>query len=660
MPKNNPSVLLRRVEIENFKSVKKDEIDLKPLTAVVGVNSSGKSTFIQAVLLLIQHIRDEYASDLRYSLNDDLVRLGSYAETARQSEGTSSDFIRIALELSPRRGFLHLPSSAQASLLWDVTLTSDENPNSKFARMSSLHVSQEVQGLSDASSLTEIQIDHVGDLESNATLANVLSAVDRSYLRPVASRVTSQEATEQLDFMLFVPGQLPEAVRLTALSDLIISMVVERLRMSFRNIGRWIAWSGEDSESALGGLLKNRSETSAQLETRNKTNLATIRSSMEVMRLPLRNLVTSEKYAGLFDVGSDGTQKFIDAAKDELTGDFLNDVRKLVFESTRNASLDFTTEESSSPMGIRLPPESNELMRSTLLDALGTVDPMVLVASDQDRGPRRLLRSTIRTVLSSIHYLGPIRDIDLEVSGARTRRSVGRRGEYCADVLQREASERIPNAPLPVGNTSVRDSSPFIDILSSWLQFLELAEGVEVEDHGRYKAGIKVRPLRGEGMSVAVSSVGVGVAQVLPIIVQCLLADPGRSLVVIEQPELHLHPSLEVKLADFFVACARSGRQIFIETHSEHLINRLRLAIAQDDSGDTRDLVSVLFAQQDQRTGITEYRNAVINELGGIEGDGWPPNFIDLSTDQGLALLKEAVARRQRMAPANQIDDDDF
>jgi predicted ATPase len=119
-----------------------------------------------------------------------------------------------------------------------------------------------------------------------------------------------------------------------------------------------------------------------------------------------------------------------------------------------------------------------------------------------------------------------------------------------------------------------------------------------------------------------------------------------------------------VKLADFFVECARTGRQIFIETHSEHLINRLRLAIAQDESGDTRNLVSVLFASQDESTGITQYKNAVINDLGGVEGDGWPPNFLDLSTDQGLELLKEAVARRQRKIFADEHaaldDDDDF
>ena len=55
------------------------------------------------------------------------------------------------------------------------------------------------------------------------------------------------------------------------------------------------------------------------------------------------------------------------------------------------------------------------------------------------------------------------------------------------------------------------------------------------------------------------TSVGVGISQVVPVIVMCLLAPPG-SLVLLEQPELHLHPALQQRLGDFLLACARAGR----------------------------------------------------------------------------------------------------
>jgi hypothetical protein len=85
----------------------------------------------------------------------------------------------------------------------------------------------------------------------------------------------------------------------------------------------------------------------------------------------------------------------------------------------------------------------------------------------------------------------------------------------------------------------------------------------------------------------------------------------------------------------------------------------LRLEIARDESGETRELVSVLFANQDRDTGITSYENAIINRMGGIEG-GWPEDFLDLSTDQSLSLLQEATRRRQNELFADSDEDEDF
>ena len=64
------------------------------------------------------------------------------------------------------------------------------------------------------------------------------------------------------------------------------------------------------------------------------------------------------------------------------------------------------------------------------------------------------------------------------------------------------------------------------------------------------------------------------------VLVLCLASPPG-SVLLLEQPELHLHPAVQSKIADLIAACALSGRQIIVETHSEHLINRLRLLVAQ-------------------------------------------------------------------------------
>lgn len=137
--------------------------------------------------------------------------------------------------------------------------------------------------------------------------------------------------------------------------------------------------------------------------------------------------------------------------------------------------------------------------------------------------------------------------------------------------------------------------------------------------------------------------VGVGVSQVLPIIVQCLVAGPG-ALVVLEQPELHLHPAAQQRLADFLLACTAWGQNIIVESHSEYLVLRLRRRIAEDLSDALRSQVSILFAERDS-TGATRYRDVELTPTGGVVE--WPAGFFDQGPDEAHQLLI-AAAERQR------------
>lgn len=94
---------------------------------------------------------------------------------------------------------------------------------------------------------------------------------------------------------------------------------------------------------------------------------------------------------------------------------------------------------------------------------------------------------------------------------------------------------------------------------------------------------------------MTLSAVGVGVSQVLPVIVQCLVAGPG-ALVVFEQPELHLHPAALQHLVDFLLACTAWGQNLLVESHSEYLVLRLCRRIAEDRTDRLRDDLVLLFA----------------------------------------------------------------
>jgi predicted ATPase len=235
-----------------------------------------------------------------------------------------------------------------------------------------------------------------------------------------------------------------------------------------------------------------------------------------------------------------------------------------------------------------------------------------------------------------VYYVGPIRDIEYPADPISNPLYVGRRGEQSIEILQREADRSVVD---PETGESVR----FADALARALRRFELGEDVVVEERGRERAGLSVAGTNSE--TDEVNAVGVGVGQVLPVLMQCILGKPNASTVVIEQPELHLHPRLEQEMADFFIDCIQTGRRLIIETHSEHLINRLRLRIAEDDANELAPKIKILFAEKSPM-GITHFREPTINKYGAIEED-WPEGFLDLSVKESSELLDKAVKRRR-------------
>lgn len=157
-------------------------------------------------------------------------------------------------------------------------------------------------------------------------------------------------------------------------------------------------------------------------------------------------------------------------------------------------------------------------------------------------------------------------------------------------------------------------SEPLSKALNSWLYYLRVGEKppqdvrdgeIEINTISDLVVEIKMRAAIEDKFFSLVDS-GFGYSQVLPILVQCLLAKPG-SMLLIEQPELHLNPALQVRLADFFVAMIRAKKQIIIETHSEHIVNAIRVLAAEDESGELAQKCGIFFIDTDSdRPGIHE------------------------------------------------------
>jgi predicted ATPase len=289
--------------------------------------------------------------------------------------------------------------------------------------------------------------------------------------------------------------------------------------------------------------------------------------------------------------------------------------------------------------------------RSALRQQLGNVDALgeVILLEQAGTAVDVLARSGAvaqRFFSSRVEYLGPLREAPhVLYDPGPTQTDLGPRGEFAAAVLHAQAESRIVMPDIPGSPHGRRRPAlvPLNQALNAWLQWFGLADEATSEDRGRLGIGLSVTP-SALGRPVDLTSVGVGVSQVLPVVLLCLLARPG-TLVVLEQPELHLQPRLQQDLADFLLACVGSGRQLVIETHSEHLVNRLRRRVAADETDQTRELVKLVFAENTD--GITTYRESSVNRFGGLDED-WPDGFLDLGARESRALIKESASKRRR------------
>jgi predicted ATPase len=133
------------------------------------------------------------------------------------------------------------------------------------------------------------------------------------------------------------------------------------------------------------------------------------------------------------------------------------------------------------------------------------------------------------------------------------------------------------------------------------------------------------------GLKLDPSDVGVGISQVLPIIVGAVV--PGGSVVAIEQPELHIHPAMQVALGDLFIEGAtKRGMSFLIETHSEHLILRLLRRVRETSDGELPpslppvkpEDISVVYVDKDERG--MRIASLPIDETGEFT-ERWPRGF---------------------------------
>jgi len=242
-------------------------------------------------------------------------------------------------------------------------------------------------------------------------------------------------------------------------------------------------------------------------------------------------------------------------------------------------------------------------------------------------------------LMGRIYYLGPLRDNpkpEYLWAGASPS-DMGRRGEKVIESLLalRERGETIV-----VGKGQQKPQQVEVYI-ASWLKKIGLIHAFTVKPlvRGGNLYRVRVRATK-DSPEVRITDVGFGVSQVLPVIVMCFYVPEG-STVILEQPEIHLHPSVQEKLADILIdAVKKRGIQLIIESHSEHLLRRLQRRIAEEEL--KQEEVALYFTSMEG--GESKLTPLDVDEYGNIRN--WPKDFF--GDDFGeIAETEKARLRRQ-------------
>ncbi len=178
--------------------------------------------------------------------------------------------------------------------------------------------------------------------------------------------------------------------------------------------------------------------------------------------------------------------------------------------------------------------------------------------------------------------------------------------------------------------------------LGEWLARLELTSNAVAQRLDATRVELRVSRIAGKTTTkdlVNIADVGIGVSQVLPLLVALLAAEPGQ-IVYVEQPEIHLHPSAEVALSEILLDAARRGVLIVAETHSQRLLRGIQTAVASDPT--LAPLVKLHWFSRG-KDGATRVDSADLDEHGAF-GD-WPEDLADVEMAIEERYLRAAMAQ---------------
>jgi predicted ATPase len=626
--------MITKWNLSNFKSVRKEtELQFGPLTIFAGANSAGKSSCIQSILMVSQTLTHRISSR-SVVLNGTLTRLGQFNDL--RSFGSDQNEIIVGWECKPRTTD---PGRSSVNLfpLMSLYRSPLRHTVPGMYRGGITSVSSEIafdaSGPRTKPELLQLQ----PSLESS-NLVCVWKGEDGTDIKSTISIKRTTDLKQKQDSIGFsgLPSDADqEALRQSLEFDTIVD------QKSLEEVRELLP-----SAEVVGCELRHF------LPGRLCLRLDAVREQARILAHTLVGLGTRAARTGQF-AESDIVipESIVKMLRIALGGSF-----PLEAKFPEEARVSITLRDWTSTMAEFRPVDRYRIERQLQQDA--DLQERIIAEYCSNRKHEFVFRYVPITVglargvlyldsvfTNGINYLGPLRDEPkalYPLPPSPDLADVGLRGEYTAAVLDLHKSQYVdyiePRHFSAPECKRILSPSRLDQAVVDWLRYLGVAEMVDTADRGKLGHELQVRT-PGVSTSHDLTHAGVGLSQVLPILVSALLASEDTTL-VFEQPELHLHPRVQSRLADFFLSMALLGKQCVIETHSEYLINRLRLRIASSTKEAPLSPMVKIYFVENRENGST-FREVAVNDYGAIPD--WPEGFFDESQDQAEQILRAAA-----------------
>ena len=239
-----------------------------------------------------------------------------------------------------------------------------------------------------------------------------------------------------------------------------------------------------------------------------------------------------------------------------------------------------------------------------------------------------------------VSYIGPLREQpkDFYPPGVKSG-GIGNRGEYAAYLLETEGNNPISYFRIELNSDGeisfVEKEESLLSAVNYWIcEVFELAKKISsIERQENYQVIVE----NNYGFESTIKHVGFGISQVLPIILEGLRMS-RNSLLILEQPEIHLHPKIQGLLFDFFYSLVEKGKRLLIETHSDHLLVRLRRRVAEDRDEQLLPKINLEFVEVGEA--YHYFEPVVLTDLGSVKE--FPHNFIEQQEDYRAIVKAQA------------------